>query len=401
MNLLFLTLHKINSIDERGIFSDLLRSIRNKGHNVYIIRPNERRDEVLPPITIKDNVTIINVRTLNITNCNIIEKGFSTLLIELQYLSAIKKYLPEIKFDALVYSTPPITFSSIIKYIKSINSSTVTYLLLKDIFPQNAVDLNFIKKNGLLHKYFKYKEKKLYLLSDYIGCMSIANKDFLIKNYSFLNPDTIEVNPNSIFPLIFEQNETSINEIRTKYGIPTNKKVFTYAGNLGKPQGLDFLIQTIDQCKFENVFYLIVGEGTEFFKIDKWIKTNSPDNALLLSKLPKNNFDELLSACDFGFIFLHKNFTIPNFPSRLLSYLEMKMPVIAATDIVSDVGDLIESYSCGYKVITGDIEVMKKSIYNLANDLNTFEKKSNCTRLLTEEFSVEKSARLILEKIKK
>lgn len=39
----------------------------------------------------------------------------------------------------------------------------MTYLMLKDIFPQNAVDLGMLSKNGikgLLYYYFRHKEKK-------------------------------------------------------------------------------------------------------------------------------------------------------------------------------------------------------------------------------------------------
>ena len=43
MNVLFLSLVLINSIEEKGIYTDLLREFRNNGHNVYVISPHERR----------------------------------------------------------------------------------------------------------------------------------------------------------------------------------------------------------------------------------------------------------------------------------------------------------------------------------------------------------------------
>ena len=36
--------------------------------------------------------------------------------------------------------------------------------------------------------------------------------------------------------------------------------------------------------------------------------------------------------CDSELIFLDYRFTIPNFPSRLLSYMQAKLPVLACTD---------------------------------------------------------------------
>ena len=109
-----------------------------------------------------------------------------------------------------------------------------------------------------------------------------------------------------------------------KYNLPIDKKIFVYGGNLGKPQGLDFLLETILSATDKNVFFLIVGSGTEYDRIGKWFVEIKPKNALLVPGLAKEDYDLLLNACDVGLIFLHKDFTIPNFPSRLLSYLEMK-----------------------------------------------------------------------------
>jgi hypothetical protein len=64
--------------------------------------------------------------------------------------------------------------------------------------------------------------------------------------------------------------------------------------------------------------------------------------------LPKNEYDELVRACDVGLIFLDHRFTIPNYPSRLLSYLENKMPIIAATDPNTDIGRIAEENGYGY-----------------------------------------------------
>src|SRR5690606_9503983 len=125
-----------------------------------------------------------------------------------------------------------------------------------------------------------------------------------------------------------------------------------------------------------------------------------PQNALLLAGLPKQDYDLLLNACDVGLIFLHKDFTIPNFPSRLLSYLEMKMPIIAATDLNTDIGSVIEENKCGYWVISGDSENMQKAIDNIiSNEENYNQMKENAWNLLQKEYKVERSYQLIKDKV--
>lgn len=399
MNILFLTLVEINSVEERGIYQDLLRKFRNEGHDVTIVSPVERRKGIATNFKQNEGVALLQVKTLNIQKTNIVEKGIGTLAIEYQYLSAIKKHLSHKKFDLVLYSTPPITFAKVIHFIKR-RDRAYSYLLLKDIFPQNAVDMNMLKKGGFIHSQFLKKEKKLYELSNFIGCMSPANVDFLLKHNPFVDPDKVEVNPNTIEPISFNYSKNDKSLIREKYGIPVQKKVFVYGGNLGKPQGLDFLLETITSVKNDTVFFLIVGDGTEFFKIKTWFDEYQPQNAKLIKRLPKEDYDKLLASCDVGMIFLDKNFSIPNFPSRLLSYLEMKMPVISATDRNTDIGDIVELANCGFKVLSGDIEEMKISIDRLLTDSCIESFGNNAEKLLLNEYTVDKSYKLIIEKIK-
>ena len=90
-----------------------------------------------------------------------IEKGIGTLLIERQFKVAIKKYICGVDFDLIIYSTPPITFPVVIQYLKAEYPRARTYLLLKDIFPQNALDLGMLSTSGIkgiLYRYFRKKE---------------------------------------------------------------------------------------------------------------------------------------------------------------------------------------------------------------------------------------------------
>lgn len=399
MNILFLTLVEINSIDERGIYQDLLRKFRNENHDVTIVTPVERHRQITTNYRQKEGISILQVKTFNIQKTNVLEKGIATLAIEYQYLSAIKKYTSDKKFDLVLYSTPPITFSKIIEFVKN-RDSAKSYLLLKDIFPQNAVDMGMMKEGSFLHNFFIKKEKKLYQVSDVIGCMSSANLNFILKHNPEISKDKVEVNPNTIEPILLNYSDLQKKEIRKKYRLPIDKKILVYGGNLGKPQGINFLLETIKATVAADVFFLVVGSGTEYLRIDRWFKENSPDNAVLLAGLPKEDYDLLLNACDVGLIFLHKDFTIPNFPSRLLSYLEMEMPIIAATDPNTDIGSVIEESNCGRWVISGDMEGMQKAIEYLISDEKTYrEMKKNARLLLERDYKVERSYNLIKDKI--
>ncbi|AZA90654.1 putative glycosyl transferase [Chryseobacterium nakagawai] len=398
MNVVFLTLASIDSVEQRGIYQDLLRKFRDEGHDVTIVTPVERRQKISTNFKQKEGVSILQVKTFNIQKTNIVEKGIGTLAIEFQFLSAIKKYLAHKKFDLVLYSTPPITFAKVIEFIKK-RDHAYSYLLLKDIFPQNAVDMTMLKEGGFIHKQFLKKEKKLYQISDTIGCMSPANVSFVLTHNPEVNPKKVEVNPNTIEPIKFNYSDEEKKAIREKYNIPADRKVFVYGGNLGKPQGLDFLLETIEVTTNEEAFFLIVGGGTEFARIKEWFDAKQPKNAKLLQSLPKEDYDRMLAACDIGLIFLDKRFLIPNFPSRLLSYLEMKMPVLVATDPNTDIGDIVEENECGYKVLSGDQESMQNCLNKLLNeDLSVLG--NNAEKLLLNKYTVDKSYFLISSKLK-
>lgn len=396
MNILFLTLVEINSIEERGIYQDLLRKFRDEGHHVTIVTPVERRRKIGTNFFEKEGVSILQVKTLNIQKTNVLEKGIGTLAIEYQFLSAVKNYTTAKKYDLVLYSTPPITFSKVIEFVKK-RDLAKSYLLLKDIFPQNAVDMGMIKNKGILHRFFLKKEKKLYQISDVIGCMSPANLKFILKHHPGISKNKIEVNPNTIEPKIINYSESQKLAIREKYNISIDKKVLVYGGNLGKPQGLDFLLETIAASQYNSAFFLIVGDGTEFAKIQKWFLDNNPGNAKLLRKLSKEDYDQLLAACDIGMVFLDKKFFIPNFPSRLLSYLEMKLPVLVATDENSDMGEIVENAKCGFKVLAGNQEEMQQKL-NMLLKVDLKEMGRNAEILLKKEYTVDKSYELIMKR---
>lgn len=370
MNIIFLTLVRISDIEERGIYQDLMRKFRDEGHNVYIVTPYERRMGKPTELVESGGVHILNVKTLNIQKTNIIEKGIGTLLLESQFKRAIKKYLSGVKFDLITYSTPPITFTNVVKYLKKENLQAISYLQLKDIFPQNAIDIGMMSKTGvkgLLYKLFRNKEKKLYQVSDYIGCMSPANVEFVLKHNPEIPHERVEVAPNSIELITKEmepgQEKAERYYIRRKYDLPTDKPIFIYGGNLGKPQGIPFLIDCLDVNKGrEDCHFVVIGTGTELPRLQEWYKTNTNRtdktnfSVTVMKGLPKEDYDQLVKACDVGLIFLDHRFTIPNYPSRLLSYLENKMPVLCATDPNTDIGRIAEKNGYGYWCESNSVE---------------------------------------------
>lgn len=401
MKILFLTISRINDIDSRGIYSDLMREFMRRGNEVYIASPTERRFGKPTHTYCSHGAHILKVRTLNIQKTNIVEKGIGTLLLESQFDKAIRHTWPDVKFDMVLYSTPPITFNRVIERVKHCTGAR-SYLMLKDIFPQNAVDLGMMKEGSFIHRLFRNKEQRLYEISDKIGCMSPANCRYVIDNNPEVDPAKVELCPNAIEPRAAERISSQVRDgILNKYGVPKDKTLFLYGGNLGKPQGIDFLLEVVaENEKHNGCFITIVGSGTEFVKIKRWFDKHQPQNALLLSSLPKDEYDLLVSAADVGLIFLDRRFTIPNFPSRLLSYIENSMPILLATDTNTDMGKIAEQEGFGLWAESGDLNGFIKNMDTLTQNKDLIDEMGQRGRqFLIDNYTVGRAADIICKKL--
>ena len=401
MNILFLTLSRTTDIASRGIYADLMREFVRRGHTPYIVCPVERRFHKPEQVLDCGGAKILHVKTLNIQKTNVVEKGIGTLLLEHQYMKAIKRYWRDVKFDLCMYSTPPITFNKVIAWQKGLG--VPTYLLLKDIFPQNAVDLGMFSKNSLFYRMFRRKEKKLYALSDKIGCMSPANCEFVLKHNPSVNPQKVEVCPNSIELLPESSTSATDRAILEKYGMPKDRPLFIYGGNLGKPQGIDFLMKLLGDLKDRTDLHVcVVGSGTESRRLHDWYNSVRPASVTVMEALPKEDYDRLVAVADVGMIFLDRRFTIPNFPSRLLSYLEFRQPVFLATDKNTDMGRIAETNKFGLWCESGDLSSAVANINTLAADASLRkEMGENGYRFLKENYTVDKTADVVLRSLKR
>lgn len=397
MKIIFLTLLDFESYSAHNIYCDLLREFIRNGHDVYCISPTERRTG--HGTALKENGRLLKLRIGNTQKTNIVEKGISTMLIEPQFVAAIKKYFSDVKFDLVLYSTPPITLANAVRYIKN-RDGAKTYLMLKDIFPQNAVDLGMMRTTGmqgLLYKYFRTKEKKLYALSDRIGCMSQANVDYVLKHNTEIPKEKVEVCPNCIEVCDMRLSEQERMDMRSKYGLPQDKKLFVYGGNLGKPQDVPFIINCLKKsAELSDAYFVIAGSGTDRHLLESYVKEEGPSHVKLFEYISKEEYDRMIACCDVGLVFLDYRFTIPNFPSRLLSYMQAGLPVLACTDTSTDIGKVIVDGGFGWWCGSNCAQAFSE-IVACINDEQTESMREVSLNYLENNYSVKQVYEMIME----
>lgn len=395
MNILFLTIAWPQKQDEHNLYTDLLEYFARQGHNVVVVCSSESRYGKETRIAEERGMKVLYVRTGNLTKISFIKKGISNLMLGRQFKQAIRSHLSDESFDLILMSTPPITLSGVYADLKKIFNAK-TYLLLKDIWPQGIADVGAIKQNGLIYKYFSYQEQRLYAASDYIGCMSPANIQY-IKTHNRI-PDTtlVEENPNSI--RIRKYTVQKRREVFAKYNIPIDRCIFIAGGNFGIPQGIPQFLSMLDKIDLSGAFFLFVGDGTEAENIRKYVRNHSDMPIAFISRLPKDEYEQICESADVGLILLDGRYTIPNFPSRLLSYLENRLPVLCCTDSCTDIGKIVEEHNCGRHIQREDNQNLESVIHELSSDNELREiMGKNSFKLLKSHYTVGHSYKIIIK----
>ena len=345
----------------------LMEEFSRRGHQVDVVTIDERKHRRPTRLCEEGLFRVLRVRTGNILDVRPLEKGLSLLALPWLLRRAMARHLPERRYDLVVYAAPPVTFSHVIKGIRRRQPWVKTYLMLKDIFPQNARDLGIIR-NPLLFAYFRRKERQLYAVSDHIGCMSPANVAFLRRHNPEVAPSRIEVLPNTRTP----GPDTGLRPagpLRRQHGIPAQAVVALYGGNMGVPQGLDFLLKVFEANRDRpDLHFLLVGRGTERRRLAEAIAALGLTNVTQIAHLPRPEYEALARECDIGLVCLDPRFTIPNFPSRVLSYFEIRMPVLAALDRATDFGAMLEAAQAGLWCHSGDLASFQRHLDQLASD---------------------------------
>ncbi len=381
------------------IYTDLAEALHESGHEITVAVSEQARNLSKTQMKKERGFDVLRVVTGNYYDVGLIEKGITTLRIPTLMKKGISQYLCNRKFDFILYEAPPVTNASLVSWAKK-KFQCSSYLMLKDIFPQNAADIGIMKKSSPVFKFFKHKEKKLYESADIIGCMSKANKEYIVNHNPWLNENKIELFPNT--KKITDNTELVKQEMRHKYSIPEDTCVFLFGGNMGKPQYVDLLCKAIIDCKDDNnVFFLFVGRGTERYKLEETIKNEEIKNAIVIENLPRDQYEQITKESDVGLIILDPRFTIPNYPSRILSYMEYSKPVIAATDRSTDLKELVESARCGEWVWSGDKDGFVEVIKRFSKSLSLKDMGSNGRKYLENNFSLKSSVDILEKHFKK
>lgn len=386
---------------ERNLYSDLMEEFVNQGHEIFVLCADE--SITANKVGYENRINILRVSTLRLRKVNKYQKAIALINLGLRLNKGLLEHWSDVRIDLLISHSPPVTLSGLLKSLHK-RYNVPLYYLLKDIWPHGPADLSLIKRHGFIYYYMRRHEIRLYKTVDFIGCMSPKNVDFVLRKNSFLSKDKVEVCPNTITPrqLIISENK---NAIRKKHGIPEDAVVFIFSGNIGKGHGLSFYLDAIEKMKdFDKAFFLIGGSGQYYDFVLKEISRRRLTNIRTYIKLPSHVFDNILLASDVGVILLDSKYTVPQFPSRLLAYLEAKMPILCLVNKDTDIGKIVENAGCGLSVLHGDINSTLQAIKYFCDNTKSEainNMRNNSRTLLYEKYTSSNAYNIIMKHFEK
>ncbi|MEW5894433.1 MAG: glycosyltransferase family 4 protein [Candidatus Omnitrophota bacterium] len=372
------------------LMDDLAGEFLRLGHEPVVLTPDERLASP-SEVTEVNGVKVLRVRTGKIDGASKIVRGINEVLLSAVLWRRGRKFFRENRCDLIVWYSPSIFFGALVKRLKKLFNCP-SYLILRDIFPQWAVDMGVLKK-GLVYQFFHRKEIEQYEAADIIGVQSPANLDYFHKN-GFDKKYRLEVLYNWAK---LEESDVPKSNFREKLGLQ-GKVVFFYGGNIGVAQDMDNLLRLAEGLRHEAAaHFLLVGSGSEVERLQKTIIDKKLSNIIIHGPVEQRQYLAMLSEFDVGLILLDRNLKTQNFPGKMLGYMYYSMPILASINEGNDLKNVIEKKGAGLISINGDDGRFYDNALRLLKDENLRRLMGRNARMLLEEtFSVNRAAARIL-----
>lgn len=377
------------------MFHELALEFVEQGHSVTVVTPLGI-DSVSHKVFYLDGVEVWGFKCGNVKAESKVRRALNETFMSVAAWLRLRTYFSERKFDAIVSYSPSIFFGPLIFRLKKLNRCPV-YLVLRDLFPQWAVDAEIIREGSLIERYFRFFEQLSYKQASRIGLMSEKNLALFKVHHKDRYHTEILRNWASLKPV---RKENPTLAFRKKLELE-GKVLFFYGGNIGHAQDMPNLMRLARSMEDEpEAHFLFVGQGDQVDLIrslaDKW----SLKNFTYLPSIDQESFKLLLKEVDVGLFSLSARHTTHNFPGKLLGYMANAIPILGSVNPGNDLQEIVNSNNAGMIRINGEDEKLLHAAKLLCRDPSLRHSLGeSALLLLKQEFSVENAARQILSAV--
>lgn len=171
---------------------------------------------------------------------------------------------------------------------------------------------------------------------------------------------------------------------------PDESFVLLFAGNIGRFQGLDILIDAMASVSDrEDICLVMMGDGTEKDRLtDKVRETGA--NVLFVGHQSVEVAKAAMSKASAGFVSLVPELYRYAYPSKTMTYLEQGCPVLVAVETGSCLARDVVDNRAGLAVANGDADALADAIKALADDSErTATMRQNAVELFARDFATD------------
>ncbi len=380
------------------MFHELAVELLEQGHYVTIITPHFDKNE---PALIEeklDGVVIWRFLSGQIKDVPKVKRAINETLLSHRAWRAIQGKVDKDTFDGVVYYSPSIFFGSLVSKLKN-RCQCNSYLILRDFFPQWAIDSGLMKEGSLIERYFRFFETISYRNADIIGVMSEKNLEIFNRNTNNRFPTTILRNWANLSP---HCPSDTVRNLREKLGL-NDEVIYFYGGNIGHAQDMANLIRLAKnmQC-FDKAHFIFLGQGDEVKLINDLIKKWALTNCSYFPSVSQQEFKDILAQVDVGLFSLSAKHSAHNFPGKLLGYMVQSLPILGSVNKGNDLMGLVNINQAGLISVNGEDDVFFENASKLQNDIELRKSTGDSGyKLLEKEFSVVNIASSIVDSFKK
>ena len=319
---------------------DLAHGLMAEGHEPVVIVPAESQRRTWIEESV-EGVRILRLAAPRFHSTGHLQRGVAETLMPLVMLYGIwRSHRRFASWDAVICYSPSIFFAPLVAALR-FRSKCPTYLILRDIFPNWALDLGLLRK-GLIYRYFQMVAWCQYQAADTIGVQSESNLVYL-REWAKQEGRRLEVLPNWLGPAPDVGSSIQVSETKL-----AGRTILVYIGNMGVAQGMDVLLDLAESLQDRgDVGFLFVGRGTDVPRLRAMAAERGLWNVVFHDEVDPHEIPGLLAQCHIGLIALDPRHKTHNIPGKFLTYMQAGLPVLARINARSDLQAIIESEGVG------------------------------------------------------
>ncbi len=341
---------------------DLSREFARQGHDITVLLPSADLDG---PFAIEkcDGVQIIRLKSLRTKDIGYVRRTIAEFLMPFAMRWNLgKSPLAQQHWDAVIWYSPSIFHGPLAKWLKRKNDCK-GYLIIRDIFPQWAVDLGIMRR-GLPYRFLDAVARYQYSVADVIGVQTPGNLKFFSR-WAQKGGRRLSILQNWVA-------DTSVGRCSvTVADTPlAGRKIFVYAGNMGVAQNLDVLLELAGRMrKRTDIGFLFIGRGSEAARLQAIARSQKLDNVVFRPEIDPDEIPALYAQCSVGLVSLDPRHNTHNIPGKFITYMQSGLPVLAVVNCGNDLATVIRAESVGRASETGEADELQILAAGLIDDL--------------------------------